>query len=36
MSGALYALAQRSRLLAFDVDSGKLVWEHGDPGSPTR
>jgi outer membrane protein assembly factor BamB len=33
MSGPLYALAQRSRLLAFDLESGKLVWEHGDPGT---
>jgi outer membrane protein assembly factor BamB len=32
MSGPLHALAQRSRLIAFDLESGKLVWEHGDPG----
>ena len=32
MSGPLHTLAQRSRLIAFDLESGKLVWEHGDPG----
>jgi len=26
MSGPLHALAQRSRLIAFDLESGKLVW----------
>ncbi|HLJ93661.1 MAG TPA: PQQ-binding-like beta-propeller repeat protein [Gemmataceae bacterium] len=36
MSGPLHALAQRSRLIAFDLDSGKLVWEHGDPGPPEK
>src|SRR5438105_301834 len=33
VSGPLHALAQRSRLIAFDLESGKLVWEHGDPGT---
>jgi outer membrane protein assembly factor BamB len=36
MSGPLYPLAQRSRLIAFDLESGKLVWEHGDPGSSDK
>ena len=35
VSGPLHALAQRSRLVAFDLESGKLVWERGDPG-PTE
>lgn len=34
MGGPLQALAQRSRLIAFDLESGKLIWEHGDPGTP--
>src|SRR5262249_29790028 len=35
-SGPLQGLAQRSRLIAFDLDSGKLIWEHGDPGMPDK
>jgi outer membrane protein assembly factor BamB len=31
ISGPLAGLAGRSRLAAFDLESGKLVWELGDP-----
>jgi outer membrane protein assembly factor BamB len=30
MGGAVSAFAKRSRLEAIDLESGKLVWEHGD------
>jgi outer membrane protein assembly factor BamB/tetratricopeptide (TPR) repeat protein len=36
ISGPLHALAQRSRLVAFDLESGKLVWERGDPGTADK
>jgi outer membrane protein assembly factor BamB len=31
IQGALHELADRSRLVAIEIKSGKLVWERGDP-----
>jgi outer membrane protein assembly factor BamB len=30
--GKLQELSQRSRLIAYDLETGKLLWEQGDPG----
>ncbi|HMC89338.1 MAG TPA: hypothetical protein VKI17_07305, partial [Gemmataceae bacterium] len=32
MSAVMSRLAERSRLVAIDLETGKLVWERGDPG----
>jgi outer membrane protein assembly factor BamB len=35
LSGPLQDLSQHSRLVAFDLESGKFVWERGDPKEDT-